>query len=159
MKSSTIAVALAAVAALTGCQSSTSAATKTVTTTVTVTADGATTDSTDTATDESTPTDETSTTPDVSAADFTLTPKILKQACFGSAGCNVTFRVTPVYSGPSLPSDATVEVTYEVVGSEDNYSNTFTMSGDGQASVDSEESVSTKTSAPISLKITDVTVR
>lgn len=89
--------------------------------------------------------------------DFTLTIKTLKKECFGSAGCNVTFRIQVGYDGPALDPSTTYEVTYEVRGAEDGPQiNTLTVQGD-QSSVDEEEFVSTK-SAAVKLKavVTDV---
>lgn len=48
--------------------------------------------------------------------DFTLEVEILKRECFGSAGCNVRYRVT---AGWSVPVDRDWLVTYEVRGVED----------------------------------------
>lgn len=88
--------------------------------------------------------------------DFTLKVKILSQECFGEAGCNITFRIKPEYTGPPLDPDVTYEVTYEVSGTQDPMSNTFTITGD-QASVEQEELAQT-TSASIELRahVTDV---
>jgi len=48
-------------------------------------------------------------------SDFKLTPKILKKTCFGSAGCNITYRILVDYVGTgTLDSSKTYEVTYEV---------------------------------------------
>lgn len=90
-------------------------------------------------------------------SDFTLTVKTLSKQCFGSAGCNVTFRIEVGYDGPTLDPSTTWEVTYEVRGPEDGTQiNTLTVQGD-QSSVDQEEMASTKSSA-VKLKaiVTDV---
>lgn len=92
------------------------------------------------------------------ASDFTLAVKIMKKTCFGSAGCNVTYRIVPKYVGDqTLPDSGTVEVTYQVSGGEDGPQiNTFTIEG-GSASYDSEESLSTSSStAKLKGKVTDV---
>lgn len=78
--------------------------------------------------------------------DFELRVKTLSKDCFGSAGCNVTYRIKVAYTGPSLDPDATYEVTYKVTGADDGATeNTFTITGD-QAEVQQEEMASTSSS-------------
>jgi hypothetical protein len=92
------------------------------------------------------------------ADDFKIAVKILRKKCFGSAGCNVTYRINPQYVGVAdFPDDGTVEVTYVVKGLEDGDAvNTFTIEGD-QASFDSEEDGSIASSkAKLTAKATDV---
>ena len=77
------------------------------------------------------------------AKDFRLGVKILEKSCFGSAGCNITYRVEVAYDGPTLDPGRTYEVLYEVRGGDDGPQiNTLTVDGD-QSSVDSEETIST----------------
>jgi hypothetical protein len=74
--------------------------------------------------------------------DFTLTVKILGKQCFGSAGCNLTFRVEAGWDGDYDP-DKTYEVVYEVRGGEDSPQvNTMTVTGDSYERPQ-EETVST----------------
>jgi hypothetical protein len=82
-------------------------------------------------------------------SDFKIGLKIRKKECFGSAGCNVTYRIDPSYEGTEpLPDSGTIEVTYEVRGGEDGPQiNTFTIDGDGSAHFDSEEDLSTPKSS------------
>lgn len=83
----------------------------------------------------------TTTAPTVS--DFALTAKILTKECFGTAGCNITFRVQVAYGGPALDPATTYEVTYEVRGVADGPQiNTLTVQGD-QSSTDETEMAST----------------
>lgn len=142
---------LALAASLSACGGSGSTATKTVTRTVTATA-------TVTETAEATDTADAETTSEYvpTKADFTLGLKILSKECFGSAGCNLEFRLKPSYTGEEFDPGQTVEVTYQIVGSEDPYTNTFTMTGDTNASVNERESVQTGTAGKISAKVTDV---
>jgi hypothetical protein len=77
--------------------------------------------------------------------DFKLKVKILRKKCFGSAGCNVTYRIDVTYTGSGLDPSIRYEVTYEVKGGEDPNVNTFEVTGDS-ASVQQEESTSTKRS-------------
>ncbi|MER7165289.1 hypothetical protein ABT336_04310 [Micromonospora sp. NPDC000207] len=74
--------------------------------------------------------------------DFRLKVKVLRKQCFGSAGCNVNFRVDVTYTGAELDPSTTYEVTYQVKGAEDPIVNTFEVTG-SSASVESEESTST----------------
>jgi hypothetical protein len=78
------------------------------------------------------------------AADFRIRLKVKRKTCFGSAGCNVTYRIVPTYVGSEDLSSGSWDVTYVVRGGEDGpQTNTFTMT-DGEASFDSEELVSTR---------------
>jgi hypothetical protein len=75
--------------------------------------------------------------------DFRLTVKTLSKQCFGSAGCNLSYRIEVGYDGPMLDPVNTYEVVYEVRGGEDGPQiNTLTVEGD-QSSVESEELIST----------------
>jgi hypothetical protein len=77
-------------------------------------------------------------------ADFKLTAKILGKQCFGSAGCNLTYRIMVAYGGPTLDPAVTYEVVYVVQGGDDGpVTNTLKVTGD-QSSVDEEETISTK---------------
>lgn len=89
--------------------------------------------------------------------DFKLTVKVLTKQCFGSAGCNVTFRILVSYTGPDLDPSAAYEVLYQVKGGEDGpIDNKLTVTG-GESSVDEEEMVSIKTSkTKITAVATDV---
>jgi hypothetical protein len=90
-------------------------------------------------------------------SDFELSAKITDKECFGSAGCNVTFRVDVAYNGiQTLDDDATWLVVYEIYGVEDapqvgNFELTGTkISG-------TEETMSTASSKKkITLKVTSV---
>lgn len=63
--------------------------------------------------------------------DFVVTLTLTEQKCFGSAGCNVNYRVeTPTYIGTApLPTSGTIEVTYKVLGAEDPIMESFTVTG------------------------------
>lgn len=55
--------------------------------------------------------------PDVSEDDFEMSLKVTRKKCFGSAGCNVTVKVTPDYTYPLWPEpDSSFSLTYEVRG-------------------------------------------
>lgn len=91
------------------------------------------------------------------AADFKVTVKILEKQCFGSAGCNITYRISPDYLGAPLDPSVTWLVTYEVSGVEDGPQvNTFEVTGD-EASFDAEETASTGSSkAKLTVKVTEI---
>jgi len=79
---------------------------------------------------------------------FTIGVKTLKKECFGSAGCNITFRIDPSYNGTAYTDTTTWEVVYQVNGGEDPLTNRFTLHG-GQASFDEEEFIQTKSSSAV----------
>ncbi|RZU75494.1 hypothetical protein EV384_4038 [Micromonospora kangleipakensis] len=88
--------------------------------------------------------------------DFKLAVKILRKKCFGSAGCNLTYRIDVTYTGSGLDPSKTYEVTYEVRGGEDPMVNTFEVTGD-TASVQQEEDGGTKRSGDkLTAVVTDV---
>lgn len=89
--------------------------------------------------------------------DFKLTIKTLETQCFGSAGCNVTFRVKLEYTPVApLDPDKTYELTYSLRGGEDPLTNTLTVTGD-KYERDSEEFVSTRSSSSkLSVVVVDV---
>ncbi|AYF32024.1 hypothetical protein CSH63_32230 [Micromonospora tulbaghiae] len=81
-------------------------------------------------------------------ADFKLTVKQLDKQCFGSAGCNLEFRISEVaYSGPDLDPSATYEISYAYKGLSDPMTGTFEMAGDGSYSVDKTEYGQTSSSS------------
>jgi hypothetical protein len=87
---------------------------------------------------------------------FTLTVTILTQECFGSAGCDLTYRVTPQYTGP--PTSGQWTITYTVAGTEDPTVGSFTYDADtGQAMINTQNAAQTKTSK-VTLTATPTTV-
>lgn len=130
-------------ATTTAAPGSTTTATVTQTSTVTAPAAQPATSTTDAAPADYTP----------NPKDFKLTAKVLNKQCFGSAGCNVTYRVQVAkYTGQPLPDDTTFEVTYQVAGPDDGTQvGTFTVTG-GKAEMDSETMASTS-SAGVTLKV------
>lgn len=77
-------------------------------------------------------------------ADFTLALTELKRACFGSAGCNVTFTVQLTKVNAAMyDSTKTYKLMYSIGGAEDPYSNYMKITGD-QYSHNDEEFVSVK---------------
>lgn len=83
------------------------------------------------------------------ADDFKLTIKVLEKQCFGSAGCNITFRIELAYSGRPLSPSRTYEITYRVDGTDEaEYVNTLTVTGEQYRTQD-RETVSTKSSKSV----------
>lgn len=87
---------------------------------------------------------------------FVLSVKVLSKDCFGSAGCNLTYRVVPKFVGPGDPNS--LEVTYEVIGGEDGPKiGTFTIDSAGTATYDSEQTISTSSaSTTLKARVTEV---
>lgn len=91
--------------------------------------------------------------------DFKLRVKILSEECYGSAGCNVEFRVIPTYVGAAPDyEERTVEVTYKVTGLEDDLTSTFTLENGEYYEYDLENFGSTSSSSTkLRAKVTSVT--
>lgn len=89
-------------------------------------------------------------------SDFKLTAKITDKECFGSAGCNVSFRVDVDYSGLPLGESVTWLVIYEINGVEDA-PEVGNLKLTGERFTSEEESVGTTSSkSKITLKVTSV---
>jgi hypothetical protein len=77
--------------------------------------------------------------------DFKLAVKVLSKQCFGSAGCNITYRIDASWTKTFDP-DIEYELVYEVRGGEDGPQiNTITVQGDSYERTQ-EESISTSSS-------------
>lgn len=96
------------------------------------------------------------------AKDFELTLKTTRRACFGSAGCNIDFEIQLNYLGSGGEPGSSWDITYDVQGAEDPYTNTLTMTFDvdglhGQYERQETESVQTpKSSSKLTVAITAV---
>lgn len=78
---------------------------------------------------------------------FKITLKILSKECFGSAGCNITYRPQLAYGGPTLDPDITYELTYRVLGGDSGpVTATMTIVGDEYQASD-EEFISTSSAS------------
>lgn len=72
-------------------------------------------------------------------ADFAIEVIELERQCFGSAGCNVTYRINPTYVGAVAPAPSeTFTVTYDLQGGDSPESGSFTVRN-GQARTSHEE--------------------
>lgn len=92
------------------------------------------------------------------ASDFRVSLSITEKQCFGSAGCNITFRIKPEYVGTSpVPDGKAYTITYQIDGGEDGPTlNSFKLEN-GTATYDQEEMISVKSSkAKLSAKVTSV---
>lgn len=95
-------------------------------------------------------------------SDWTLKLKTTDKQCFGSAGCNVTVRVSPEYSGSgtvaSLPNQGTIDITYKLSGDESGpIVGTATVQLADETVQDQEESLSTRSSGTkVAAAVTDV---
>ncbi|MEV7970491.1 hypothetical protein AB0O34_31565 [Sphaerisporangium sp. NPDC088356] len=104
--------------------------------------------------------DETSTEPAAEytpkRSDFEVTIKTISKKCYGSAGCNVTYRAELAYGGPPLPDDKTYTVSYKLTGGDDSTIGSIDVTGD-QMSRPSEEMISTPSSTSVlKAKVTQV---
>jgi hypothetical protein len=91
------------------------------------------------------------------ASDFTLTLNMLSKKCFGSAGCSLTYSITPLYTGTEQLDSQVYTVVYQVTGGEDGPQlNSFTGVGP-QIHYQKEETISTSSSkATLKVEVTSV---
>lgn len=92
------------------------------------------------------------------ADNFILDIRTTEKQCFGTAGCNVQFRVELGYDGPSLDPAVTYEVTYAVTGGDGELISTLTVNGDQYSASDQFVSTSSE-DAELKALVTDVSVR
>lgn len=94
-----------------------------------------------------------------SAAEFTVTLKILTKQCFGSAGCNITYRpeLSMDLSSGSLDPSVTYDVTYEVIGGDSGpVTDTLTVTGDQYSQPGPQDISTTSQGTALVAKVTDV---
>jgi hypothetical protein len=88
--------------------------------------------------------------------DFTITIKVIRKQCFGSAGCNLTYQIEPKYIGTTPLPDEKITVVYEITGGDEPQINRFTVEGD-TASFDEEEHIQTpKSSSELTATVTEI---
>ncbi len=85
--------------------------------------------------------------PKPAVTDFQIAVKVLEKRCFGSAGCNLTFRIDVGWTTPPAP-DKTYEVVYQINGGEEPKINRFTTTG-GMVTYAREERIGTKDSKAV----------
>lgn len=88
--------------------------------------------------------------------DIELSIKTLEKQCFGSAGCNIVFRIELAYDGPDLDPAVTYEVTYEITGGDDPYISTLTVTGTEYSTTQEEFLGTPSSSAELTATVTDV---
>jgi len=91
--------------------------------------------------------------------DFALEVKIVEKQCFGSAGCNIEYKVEPTYKGQVADlEDETIDITFKVLG-DDSGAQTGTITLDGGSYDLMTRSASTSGDAvKLKAKVTEVTV-
>lgn len=90
----------------------------------------------------------------LTASDIQVTVKVKKKDCFGSAGCNVEYKIEAGW-----PDDGQYEceVTYDVHGLEDTQTGTLDIHRDGTYEQDSYQAGETSSSKKkLTAKVTDV---
>lgn len=96
-------------------------------------------------------------TPTLTKDDFAVTLKIRGKKCFGSAGCNVTFKASVTYLGyfevEDLPTY--IDITYKIKGGDEAYTSTIEME-DGKYSPDSDTIGTRNARAKLTAVVTDV---
>lgn len=89
--------------------------------------------------------------------EITLAVKVTSKKCFGSAGCNLEFRINELkYIGEPMDPDASYEVSYTYKGLEDPMEGTLTLYGNGKFEVSDTEFGSAKKTAKITATVTAV---
>lgn len=92
------------------------------------------------------------------ARDFTIKLKILTKDCFGSAGCNVTYRPELVMklAAGSLDPTITYDITYELRGGDDAQTGTIYATGDSYEGPQEQIAGTSGQGVRLSAVITDV---
>jgi len=86
------------------------------------------------------------------AKDFELNIKTTKKECFDSAGCLITFEVELNYLSSGAEPGTSWDITYDITGAKDPYTNTLTTTFDpdglhGTYAHETDEMVQTKSSS------------
>lgn len=101
--------------------------------------------------------EETTAPPELTADDIKLRVKTLDKQCFGSAGCNVTYRVEVVTVFVEVPADASYEVSYKVSGPESGPElGTFMITGDEYEVPPENYSGTSSSGVKLKAKVTEV---
>lgn len=95
--------------------------------------------------------------PLLTAGDIKLEVKILDKECFGSAGCNVEYRVQAGWPKEAVREGETFEVTYEITGPEEGPQvGTFTINDDGTMLIEKEFASTPRSSTKLKPKVKDL---
>lgn len=93
----------------------------------------------------------------VSASDFKIETTVLEQKCFGSAGCNVTYTITPTFlSTPSVLEGRSFKVIYEVNGGKQPEVGHFTLNGTSMRYNDSSRLQTPSADSVLTAQVTSV---
>lgn len=88
-------------------------------------------------------------------SDIQLTVKTTKKDCFGSAGCNVDYKISAALEEGVAYQEC--DVTYDVHGLEDTQTGTLELHTDGTYNQDGYQSGSTSSSSKkLTAKVTDI---
>jgi hypothetical protein len=106
----------------------------------------------------------TTTTPPTTVGAYTPTPadfqiEIIEteRSCFGSAGCNVGYKINPTYTGAQhADPKRTFTVIYEITGGDDPKTANFTLTGEKWQQFGSQAHISTPTNPTLAATVTRV---
>ncbi|WP_286174825.1 hypothetical protein [Mycobacterium sp. DL99] len=88
-------------------------------------------------------------------ADFVVGVVVTEQKCYGSAGCNYRYTISPRYvSTKPLPDKTTV--IFKVTGGDQDQVGNFTIDADGTATFDRETGISGPEGADLQATVTQV---
>ncbi len=91
-------------------------------------------------------------------SDFEMNVEVLEKKCFGSAGCVVEFSVRPtLLTSSEFLKGRSFRVVYEVIGTEDEMTDYFTLSGTDMRIDDSLRAETESSDAEITAKVIKVT--
>ncbi|WP_436698942.1 hypothetical protein [Nocardioides sp. BYT-33-1] len=96
---------------------------------------------------------------DLGPDDFQLKVKIVEKQCFGSAGCNIQYKVEPIYAGELAEiEDALFDITFRVTGDESGPQlGTLTLDG-GSYDVETRSASTSGSGVKLKASVTEVTV-
>lgn len=93
----------------------------------------------------------------LTAGDVKLTVQLTQKDCFGSAGCNVSYRVRASWPTASVKQGESYEVIYAVSGVEDGPQiGTLTLNDDGTETSNTEDAQTTTTNVKLTAKVQSV---
>jgi hypothetical protein len=78
-----------------------------------------------------------------SPSDFRITVLVTKSDCFGSAGCNVEYEISPAYIGAGSVTMQPFRVFYNIVGGDSPKTDSFTITNGSNMHFDKSGSLST----------------
>ncbi len=93
----------------------------------------------------------------VTGADFRIDVTVTEKKCYGSAGCNLTYTISPTFLGATKDLEGrSFKVIYEVTGGDDPEIGNFTLTGTNMRYTESSR-ISTPSADPVlSAQVTSV---